>query len=308
MKTITKQIGATALILLASLFFFYLSSKKLPQIDTRTDTYFKKTMADATIGYATVRGVNAVVSVLKESELALSPAGIGLTIAAGQVFDPIDDMTERLSSVMVLSIVSLGLQKIINEVGGIVSFQAIGALLPFFILPLWITNQTIRLISSVIGRVITLAVILRLLLPMSSMVNTVMYQHIFFDKIQQYRESLRVVSSKYKEISKLEQQNDQSGVITKFAKRTNIQVEKTKEVYSTIMNNAESIIHSLVQLTILYVTLFLSQVILIPLFMLWLLIKIIDTILLTGLLRKFTEYIEGHITYRRDHSTKAIEQ
>ncbi len=303
MKPITRQIGATALILLASLLLFVLSSMKLEPIDSRTESYFKQTIAEATIGYGTVRGVNAVVSVLKESELAISPAGIGLTIAAGQILDPIDDMTERLSSVLVLSIVSLGLQKIINEVGAMVSLQAIAVLLPFFIVPLWITNRTIRLVSSLVGRIITLAVILRLLLPISSLVSHSMYQHVFFVKIQESREHLSVISSKYKELSRLEQGEESGGVISRLARKTNIQVEKTKEIYSTILNNAESIVHSLVQLTILYVTLLLSQVILIPLFMLWLLIKIVDTILLTGLLRKFTEYIEGRITHTHDTHT-----
>jgi len=295
MKTMTKQLGATVFILLTSLLLLLLSSKKLPLIDTRTDQYFKGTVTDATLAYATTRGVNAVVSVIKESELAISPAGIGFTIAVGQVLDPIDDMTERLSSVLVVSIVSLGLQKIINDVGGLISFQIVAFLLPFFIIPIWLNNRAVRLAASLIGRIITLAAILRLLLPISCFINDTMYQQVFSDQITEAREKLRVISSNYSELSSFNQPQQKGNLVSKFAQSTNRKVEKTREIFTTIINNAESIITSLVQLTILYVTLFITQVILIPVFMLWLLIKVIDTILLTGLLRKFTTFMEDSI-------------
>lgn len=305
LSTTTKQLGTTVLILLTSLLLFFLSSQKLPLIDTETDHYFKETVTDATLAYATVRGVNAVVSVIKESELAISPAGIGLTIAVGQILDPIDDMTERLSSVIVVSIVSLGLQKIINDIGGAVSFQIMAFLLPFFIIPVWLNNRTVRLCATLVGRIITLAAILRLLLPVSCLVNDTLYKQVFFDQVTEAREKLSIISSRYSDLSSFEQQHT-GGVVAKFTQNTTLKVAKTKEIYANIVNNAESIITSLVRLTILYVTLFVTQVILIPVFMLWLLVKVIDTILLTGLLRKFTDFIEGNVIQARQSQTGMI--
>ncbi len=299
MTTITKQLSSTVLILLISLLLLFLSSQKLPYIDTRTDDYFEDTVTDATLAYATTRGVNAVVSVLKESELDISPAGIGLTIAVGQILDPIDDMTERLSSVLVVSIVSLGLQKIINDIGGAISFQFMALLFPFFILPIWLKNRTVRLCASLVGRIITLAAILRLLLPISSLINDTMYQHIFLDQVSEAREKLSVISSQYKDLSSFDQGQLKGGIISKFAQSTNLTVEKTKRIYLNIVDNTESIVTSLVQLTILYVTLFITQVILVPVFMLWLLVKVIDTIFMTGLLRKFSDFMDGNVIRTR---------
>ena len=291
MKTRSKQIIITILILLTGLLLFFLSSLKLPAIDARTDHYFKETVTDATLAYATTRGVNAVVSVLKESELDISPAGIGFTIAVGQILDPIDDMTERLSSVLVVSIVSLGLQKIINDIGSAVSFPVIGLLLPFFILPVWFNNRTVRLCGSLIGRLITLAVLLRFLLPISSLVNESLYQHIFADQIAETGVKLNIVSSRYRDLNSINQ--PQTGnLLSKLAQSTNLKIEKTKEIYTIIINNSEIIITSLVHLTILYVTLFLTQVILIPVFMFWLLLKIVDILFMTGMLRRFTSAMD----------------
>ncbi len=293
MTTITKQLAATILILSATLALLFLSTHKLPLLDTQTDHYFKETVTDATLAYATTRGVNAVVSVLKESELSLSPAGIGLTVAVGQILDPIDDMTERLSSVLVVSIVSLGLQKIINDIGGAISFQFMALLFPFFIIPVWVKNRTVRLFVSLIGRIITLAVILRLLLPISSIVNNSMYQHIFSDQVLETREKLNVISSQYKDLSSFDSGNQHDGIISKFARNTNNKIESTKKIFVNILDNAESIITSLIRLTILYVTLFITQVVLIPVVMLWFLIKAFDTIFMTAMLRKFAEIVDG---------------
>lgn len=123
--TPNKRLPLTILLLLSSIALYFLSGIKLPVLDTNADGYFEESIKGATLAYASVRGVNAVVSVLKESEIEVSPAGVGVNIAAGQILDPIDDMTERLSDVMVASIVSLGIQKIGYEIGSAISFKAL---------------------------------------------------------------------------------------------------------------------------------------------------------------------------------------
>lgn len=92
------------------------SGIKLPIIDSKTDGYFENSIAKAGVAYATCRGINAIVSVLKGSDLDIDPEEIGTTIAVGEIFDPIDDMTERLSDVIVTAITSLGVQKLLYEI------------------------------------------------------------------------------------------------------------------------------------------------------------------------------------------------
>lgn len=52
--------------------------------------------------------INATVSVIQQSSVQLEPAEIGLSLAVGQIADPINDMVEKLSNVLVMSITSLG--------------------------------------------------------------------------------------------------------------------------------------------------------------------------------------------------------
>ena len=52
--------------------------------------------------------INATVSVIQQSSVQLEPAEIGLSLAVGQIVDPINDMVEKLLNVLVMSITSLG--------------------------------------------------------------------------------------------------------------------------------------------------------------------------------------------------------
>ncbi len=50
------------------------------------------------------------------TEVALQPAGVGVTLTVGQVLDPLNDLVERFSWVMLLCAVSLGAQIVVQEV------------------------------------------------------------------------------------------------------------------------------------------------------------------------------------------------
>jgi len=93
MNSSSQKLKAALLLLLASALFYGFSFVKLPGFARLAGDFFSESIQAATIAYATTRGVNAVVSVVNESHLELAPAGVGVTIAAGQILDPIDDMT-----------------------------------------------------------------------------------------------------------------------------------------------------------------------------------------------------------------------
>ncbi len=84
-------------------------------LQDRIEDYTERAIKTTLGAYVVVRGINAGVSVLKESQISLSPAGVGVSLALGQVLDPIDDITERASSVLLISFVSLGAQRIALE-------------------------------------------------------------------------------------------------------------------------------------------------------------------------------------------------
>lgn len=265
-----KKLMLSLLILLLSTGLYLASFVEIPVVDRQSDAYFAGTLKSATLAYATTRGVNAVVSVLKESEVQVSPAGVGLTIAAGQILDPIDDMTERLSSVIVMAIVSLGIQKIGFELGAAFSFKLVAALILLFIPALWLNLRAPNPMLRLAVRFCYFLLVLRFLLPASSLVNDYLYDNLFKAKIEESVKSLSVISSDYKEMSTMEPEGER-GFFSSLTGAVGTRIEKTKQAFSRVLENAEGVITSLLSLTTLYVALFIIQVLFIPLGMLWLL-------------------------------------
>jgi len=80
-------------------------------------TALRDAMAQALITYALVRSLNGVISVAQETDLAVSPAGVGVRLAIGQILDPVNDLMERFSWVMLLSTAAIGIQQVLMQVG-----------------------------------------------------------------------------------------------------------------------------------------------------------------------------------------------
>lgn len=255
------------------MFLYVLASVKIPYIDTHADAYFAKSIQEATVAYATTRGVNAVISVLKESEIEISPVGVGVNIAAGQILDPIDDMTERLSSVIVTAIVSLGIQKITYEIGEAISFKIIAFLLPLLVLLVWLNPKGGDVIASLVIKVCLLVFILRFLLPISSIINNALYDNVLRGKITLAKEKLSVVSNNYEDLSRLDK-NDSKGFFSTVTRDIQNRIDTTKQIFTLVVDNVDQIVASLLQLTTLYLSAFVIQVLIVPILLLWLAFRV----------------------------------
>jgi len=74
---------------------------------------------------------------------------------------------------------------------------------------------------------------------------------------------------------------------------TGISVDKIKKSWHRVTNNAEEIMTSLMALTTLYLTMFLIQILLIPLGMLWLLFKFTVYSGMDTIADRLLVYLEG---------------
>ena len=79
--------------------------------------------------FAVAKGLNAVISLIQGTELNATPAGVGVTLTIGEILDPMNDLIERFSWVMLAASVSLGVQKLLLSVGGLLFVQISLALL-----------------------------------------------------------------------------------------------------------------------------------------------------------------------------------
>lgn len=88
------------------------------------EDYLDSALVKATASFAVARGLNGIITVFQESSVSAGVV-VGGSVAVGQVLDPVNDLIEYFSWVMLASIVSLGVQKLLLVIGvraGVVLF------------------------------------------------------------------------------------------------------------------------------------------------------------------------------------------
>lgn len=70
----------------------------------------------ALTAFTIARTLNAGISAAQGTEIALQPAGVGVTLTPGEALDPLNDLIERFSGLMLIALGSIGTQMLLAEV------------------------------------------------------------------------------------------------------------------------------------------------------------------------------------------------
>lgn len=82
-------------------------------VDDAAEEYAEDAFRRALVTFAVARTLNGVISLAQGTELALEPGGVGVNLGVGEVLDPINDLVEQFSGVMLVATSSLGLQNVL---------------------------------------------------------------------------------------------------------------------------------------------------------------------------------------------------
>lgn len=157
--------------------------------------------------YIVIRGLNAGVSVIKESEFSLSPAGVGVSIAFGEILDPLDDATERVSSLILVSFISLGVQALMVDILS----QPVLLLTGVLSIALGLYMAVRDNLPPVIPQVLLMLVIVRFLFPLSLIAGEFTYDLAVKDRVEEaktqltrVKEEIALMGSSLKDPSQME--------------------------------------------------------------------------------------------------------
>ena len=70
------------------------------------------------IAFGVARTLNGLISAAQGTEIAVQPAGVGVTLTAGEILDPLNDLVERFSLFALAAAISLGAQQLLTELLG----------------------------------------------------------------------------------------------------------------------------------------------------------------------------------------------
>ena len=156
----TKKALWTVLIILA------VAGALTGHIDRVSEQQAEDALTNALVTFAVARTLNGVISAAQGTEVALEPGGVGVVLSVGEILDPINDLIERFSAVMLVAASSLGLQALLLNITGWWGVSAfLVAAAAAFLVVIWAPGTSASNYASPILRVLLVALFVRFALP-----------------------------------------------------------------------------------------------------------------------------------------------
>lgn len=234
-------------------------------IDRTSETYLNDTLKKALYTYGIARITNGVVSVAQSSTV-----GVGVTVGIGEFLDPINDLIERFSWVMLISAASLGIQKVLMEIG---AWMGLRILLSISMLLLLAGIWRPRLLGAdLVGiglRVLLVALFVRLLIPVvglaGSAVDELFLESKYEESIQAAEEINQSVTLEgiVDEQTRLGREEPAAGFFEGLRRMAD--TSSLKERYDALKEKLSTLVPRLVDLIVVFAV----QTIVLPLIVLW---------------------------------------
>ena len=204
LKGILMRIFITVVLLCIALLSFY------TQVDDGAMKIYDETLDRAVYSFAIVKALNAIISVIQSTEINLS-LFVGATVGVGEILDPVNDLVERFSVVMLFASVSIGIQHLLLILGKSLFVKvllSVGVLIS--IISLWVNKTSSLKIFLFSIKFVVLVFILRfgavIFIHATEFIYTEVYAQEYKqsnDYIQGYKNDLEVIRNNKQEFDSL---------------------------------------------------------------------------------------------------------
>ncbi|MCU0755160.1 MAG: hypothetical protein MUE46_08565 [Xanthomonadales bacterium] len=213
--------------------------------------------------FAAARALNAVISVAQGTEVALEPAGVGVTFTPGQILDPVNDLVEQFSSLMLVASVSFGVQRTLLAVGGhwVISALVTGLLLAW-LWQRWRGNRRL-------DQWLLLALLLRFAIPAVTLGSEAMFQWFLSERYQASQAALSLGTEQVSELTLTPPTDQPAASWGERAQRWWTQAGSALDVgarMEALKQSATAMTEHIIELIVV----FLLQTLILPLGLLWL--------------------------------------
>ena len=253
----------------------------ITSVDRIAEAEHESLFQRALITFALARTLNGVISAVQGTELALQPAGVGVTLTPGQALDPINDMIERFSWIMLGASLSLGVQQVLLDVGQWWGVRLLLGALGLLWLWFRLLGQSRQPPGSgdagqVIFRVFIIVLFIRFAVPAAMIANEGLYR-LFLES--RYLESTQVIESAGAEIMDAEESavREQGGSaeesLFEAMSRTFDSTQNSvnfKQRVARIKARAAEVIEHMIQLSVVFIL----QTGILPIAFLWIFLQL----------------------------------
>ena len=229
-------------------------------IEDKSTAYLNSTLKKASISFAGARAVNALVSVAQEIKtggaVKLLGTGVSGEISPLAWLDPLNDLVERFSMVMLASCISIGIQMFLNQslpwLSLMVLLPATGCLLLLSLLLKTVGSQSSQLFFRAGAKLLLITLTLTIMIPAMAVVNNATYTLFLSDKYEAASVSLS------QDTDDMARSTSNTGLVETV---TDMKYKAVK-----LKIKAENMISHILDLIVVFII----QTIFLPLVMLWL--------------------------------------
>ncbi|MDN5108428.1 hypothetical protein PJV93_11535 [Aliarcobacter butzleri] len=273
MKTFILNNINKLILLLFSLIILFLASSFT--IDESAKKMVDESFKQAVIVFGSAKALNGVISLAQGTEINLP----FVVVAIGQILDPINDLVEQFSLIMLASLVSLGIQKILlnfvtNEIFNYILFAFI------IIFNIWLFKRFTNddKIRTLFFKITFIFIFLRFSIPMISYVNDFTYNYFVKPQynIEVLNDNILKVTDDVSKINQdtIEQKQEESSFFGKITEKFDFSFyEKKVDEYKNAVDNSSEYMIDLI-------IVFIFQTILLPIVFLYILYVLLRKIVL----------------------------
>lgn len=242
-------------------------------IDRASEEQADNALKNALVTFAVARTLNGVVSAAQGTEVALEPGGVGVVLSVGEILDPINDLIERFSAVMLIAASSLGLQTLLLNITswwGVTAFLLVAA--AGFLAVIWAPRSVAARYAQPALRVLLILLFVRFAVPVLIVGTTIISDRFLAPEQQAATAILRDTTADIERISDETRTTtageqslmDRLGEMIDESLESMRVGDRMKELRESASNAAEHVVS--------LIAIFVLQTILLPVLFLWLFI------------------------------------
>jgi hypothetical protein len=245
--------------------------------DAPAYAYVDGSLGRAMATAAVARSIDAGISFVQGTEVSATPLGMGVTVAAGEALDPVNDLVERFSTIMLAAVASLAIQQLLATMAAhpAVSWGLAAAGMVFVVLLLARAGEGATRIAL---RAFLFMALIRFGMALAAGANAVIYE-VFLDEPYQAShaeltragDELEPLAEELGAREDLTLEGEEPGWLdgmTEYWQSARKSVDPT-----TWIDDLEATAGQIVESTIQLIALFLLQTVALPIAVLWLLAR-----------------------------------
>jgi hypothetical protein len=238
----------------------------MPAFDARANEEIDAGLKRAVATYAAARLLNGVLSVAQGTQIAAAPAGIGMTLSPGEILDPLNDLVEQFSEVMLVAMVAFGVEKVLLTFGASWAISLTLSLIAAAWAALYLRGKAA---PRWLSRLLLVLLVTRFAMPVSLMATNAVFEQFMASDYQASQEALETMRMEAGELDAIDA-GERQGFWEKLKGATIDAFTEIRARLENLKQSAENAVDRIIWLMVIFVL----ETIILPVFFIWALFSV----------------------------------